>query len=136
MNLHRLRDSLKHHEGKRLKPYKDSVGVLTIGYGRNLDHVGITESEAEALLDNDIRTAYESALRVVPSLPLLTDARQEVVVEMTFNLGATRFGKFNKTLAFIHAREWTEAALEMLDSKWATQVGQRADTLSEKFRKG
>ena len=136
MNLTRLRESLKHHEGKRLKPYKDSVGVLTIGYGRNLDHVGISEAEAEALLDNDIRSAYQSALRVVPTLPLLTDARQEVVVEMTFNLGATRFGKFTKTLALIDARDWTKAALEMLDSRWAEQVGQRASTLSEKFRKG
>lgn len=134
--MQRLRESLKKHEGKRLKVYDDTEGIATIGYGRNLVGVGISDDEAEYLLGNDITRAWQGAMEVVPSFATLTDARQEVLVEMVFNLGAAGVSKFRKTLFFIAEKDWDKAAEEMLDSQWAEQVGNRAVRLSQKFRMG
>lgn len=136
MNIERLRKSLKQHEGRRLSPYKDSVGVLTIGYGRNLEAVGISEDEAELMLDNDMRRAYEAARVLVPVFGLLSEPRQEAIVEMIFNLGAAGFGKFSKMLSALNRHEYDVAADEALLSKWAEQVGSRATKLAEMLRVG
>jgi lysozyme len=136
VNIERLTASIKHHEGKVLKVYKDSVGVPTIGYGRNLKDVGVSEMEAEIMLQADIYRAIEGAVKVVPSFSTLTDARQEVLVEMAFNLGASRLAGFVKTLQLIEEGDWEGAAAEMLDSRWAEQVGHRAVRLSRKFAQG
>ena len=130
----RLKGMLIRHEGLRLKPYRDSVGKLTIGVGRNLDDIGISEDEAFYLLENDIRRAEETAAEcaalygvVFESLP--EDARL-VLVNMAFNLGY-RIGGFKKMFAALKAGDYEEAAREMLDSRWARQVGERARELSE-----
>ncbi len=136
MNTDSLIASLKHHEGKRLRPYKDSVGKTTIGYGHNLEANGIPDWVAEALLQTAIYRCAFDATRVVPSFHRLTDARQEVLVEMVFNLGAAGLAGFVKTLGYIEGCKWKEASAEMLDSKWATQVGSRAKSLSRKFARG
>jgi len=136
VNIERLEQSLVDHEGVRLRPYKCTAGKTTIGVGRNLDDVGITKSEAMMLLRSDILRATEGAMRVVPTFAQLTDARQEVLVEMVFNLGEKGFARFLKTLAYIRGYEWDRAAAEMLDSRWAEQVGQRAINLSVKFGRG
>ncbi|BDU38740.1 glycoside hydrolase family protein [Vibrio nigripulchritudo] len=126
---------LKKHEGLRLKPYRCSAGKLTIGYGRNLADNGITEQEAEALLDNDINTAIEQA-KTLPFFDELNEPRQAVIVDMVFNLGFPRFLMFKKTLMAIEAGQWNVASVEMLNSRWARQVGKRANTLSEMMRTG
>ena len=136
MNTDRLVASLKHHEGRRLRPYKDTVGKITIGYGHNLDANGIPEWVADALLVSALYKHAFDATRVVPSFHRLTDARQEVLVEMVFNLGAAGLAGFKLTLGYIEGCKWKEAAKEMLDSKWATQVGNRATSLSRKFARG
>jgi lysozyme len=136
LNMQRLRESLKEHEGKRLKVYNDSVGIPTIGYGRNLQGVGISDEEADYLLTNDITRAWQGAMDVVPTFAALTDARQEVLVEMCFNLGVAGLSKFRKTLGYIAEKEWDAAAREMLDSKWAEQVKSRAQRLAVKFSQG
>ena len=136
MNTDSLIASLKHHEGMRLRPYKDSVGKLTIGYGHNLDANGIPEWVADALLQTSIyKYAYDTT-RVVPSYHSLTDARQEVLVEMVFNMGPAGLATFKLTLGYIEAQDWKAASKEMLDSEWATQVGNRAKSLSRKFARG
>ena len=129
-----LLSSVKFHEGLELKPYPDSVGVLTIGYGRNLER-GITKEEAEFLLLNDLKISKHEAKRM-GFYEGLTDNRKDVIVEMIFNLGLTRFKNFKKTIGYINQANHSAAADEMLDSKWADQVGQRAITLSNKFRAG
>ncbi len=133
----RLREMLIRHEGLRLKPYRDSVGKLTIGVGRNLDDIGISEDEAFYLLENDIRRAEETAAEcaalhgvVFESLP--EDARL-VLTDMAFNLGYKLSG-FKKMFAALRAGDYEEAAREMLDSRWARQVGNRARELSEIMR--
>ena len=129
-----LLSSVKFHEGLELKPYPDSVGVLTIGYGRNLER-GITKEEAEFLLLNDLKISKHEAKRM-GFYEGLTDNRKDVIVEMIFNLGLTRFKNFKKTIGYINQANHSAAADEMLDSKWADMVGQRAITLSNKFRAG
>lgn len=134
MNLDRLLARVCIHEGLRLKPYTDTVGKLTIGYGRNLDDVGISESEAAAMLDADLLRAEKDAKSLVPSFPLLSSLRQEVLVEMVFNLGRPRLAGFKKFLAAVESQNWNQAHYEMLESKWAVQVGHRAETLARIMR--
>lgn len=137
VNRSRLKQQLREHEGMRRKPYHDSVsGKLTIGVGRNLDDVGITEDEAEVLLDNDIVVAWRGCQRVVPGFDVLDEARQHALMDMAFNLGETRLSGFKKMLAAVEAREWDRAADEMLASTWAKQVGRRAEALATMMRSG
>lgn len=125
----RLVDRIALHEGFRPKVYKDSVGVLTIGYGRNLEHNGITEDEAEYLLRNDVQTAINGARGLFDNFDALDDVRQEVLVEMAFNLGAVRLSQFKKMIAAVERFDFAAAADEMKDSLWHNQVKMRATEL-------
>lgn len=136
MNRAKLKDQLKRHEGLELKPYKDTVGKLTIGIGRNLDDVGITAEEAEFLCDNDISRVENQVIRTIPVYSILCDVRQRVLLDMAFNLGIDGLLKFKRFLAFVQMSKWEAAADEMLDSKWATQVGARARTLAQMMKFG
>lgn len=126
-----VRDDLKRDEGLRLKPYRDTVGKLTIGYGRNLDDVGITEDEAEYMLEGDIEHVLEQLDRTLPWWNDLNESRKRALVNMAFNLGIGGLLKFKKMLAALKAGDYEHAAVEALDSRWAKQVGQRADRIAE-----
>lgn len=130
MDRNRVLDHLKLHEGLRLKPYKDTVGVLTIGYGRNLEK-GISHAEAEYLLENDLDEAIRVAKQLVPSFLNLSSVRQEVLVEMAFNLGGPRLAGFKKMLAAIEAKDFTTASKEGRDSLWYQQVKGRGEKLMD-----
>ena len=120
------------HEGLRRKPYLDTEGKLTVGYGRNLDDVGITRGEAGNLLDHDISKAVRSIMDD-PALYWVSDQPAEVIsviIEMVFNMGLGGFRKFRKIIAALKARDYETAAAEALDSKWYNQVGERAETLA------
>lgn len=135
MDRHLLKSQLERHEGLRLKPYRDTVGKLTIGYGRNLDDVGISPEEAELMLDNDISEA-EKHLKTVDEYNDLDAVRQAVMVNMCFNLGFYGLMGFRKTWLAIARKDYAEAARQMLDSRWARQVGNRAQELSQIMRTG
>ncbi len=126
---------IKKHEGLRLKPYRCSNQKLTIGYGRNLQDNGITLEEAETMLQHDIGTVIKEA-QSLPFFASLNEPRKAVIVDMIFNLGFPRFGMFKKMIAAIEKEHWHIAADEMLNSRWARQVGKRANTLSEMMRLG
>lgn len=130
-----LTERVKRHEGCRLTPYRDSVGVLTIGWGRNLDDVGISQQEADLMLAHDLNRAY-AVIQGWTWTADLSPARQQVLVEMCFNLGARRLQGFGRMLAACKAGQFAEAADEMLNSRWRSQVGQRAITLAEAMRRG
>ncbi len=132
----RLQEMLIRHEGIRLKPYRDTVGKLTVGVGRNLDDVGITREEALMLLNNDIDKVRREVRRTFPWFASLNPVRQNVVLNMVFNLGLPRFRRFTKTIAAVKAKHWDEAARQMLDSRWAEQVGRRARELAEMIKTG
>ena len=124
------------HEGMRLHPYKDSVGKVTIGIGRNLDDNGITEEEAIYLMRNDIESHAKDLAAHFPIVRDLDDVRYYVLVNMAFNLGIVRLAGFKKMWGCITTGDYEGASLEMLDSKWADQVGNRAVELSQMMKTG
>lgn len=141
MNMTRLADTLVRHEGAvrkggRHMPYTDTTGHLTIGFGRNLTDRGLSEDEARVLLFNDIQDVINGLRKAYWWFNELDDVRQEVVVNMAFNLGLKGFGKFRTTIAHISAGEYDQAASGMMHSLWASQVGRRATELANMMRTG
>lgn len=129
MRARTVQELVAQHEGLRLKPYRDTLGVLTIGYGRNLDAVGLRRNEAEMMLGNDLSAARVSAKRY-RWFNDLSDVRQAVVVDMHYQLGRAGFAAFTKTRAAIAASEWHTAADEMVASRWHEQTPTRCDRLA------
>jgi lysozyme len=134
-----LRKELIRDEGLRLIAYKDSVGLWTIGVGHLLGEVKrmaiITREEAFALLEPDMDRAHAIAVGLVPTFGQLSESRQRVLVNMAFNLGNRLMG-FKVFLARIAAEDWPGAGAAMMNSKWATQVGDRAVRLQEMMVSG
>lgn len=138
MNLERLKAQLILHEKFVPYAYQDSEEYWTIGVGRLIDQRkggGITQEEGAYLLENDIKKAVVFA-SIYDWYSMLDEVRQAVVIDMMFNLGPGRFAGFKKMIAAIERKEWKDAAREMLDSKWAVQVGNRALRLAEMMRSG
>jgi len=125
----KLAVQLTKHEGLRLKPYHCPAGKLTIGIGRNLEDKGITEKEALMLLENDIQECIKDLKTIFQAFELLPEPARRVLVDMRFNLGPNRFRHFKKMIRAVNEQNFTQAATEMKDSRWYTQVGQRARTL-------
>lgn len=136
IDLSRLAKQLCIDEGVRLKPYRDTVGKLTIGVGRNLDDRGITEIEAAQMLDTDINLAKVELAFFMPWSSQLNDARREALLNMTFNLGIVKLRLFKNMLAALKAGDWQKAHDEALNSKWAKQVKQRANRIAKTFLTG
>ena len=152
-----LLKKLVEHEGLRLEVYQDSLGIDTIGVGRNLQDRGITKEELDALdfpsidavyehgiteadaaylLENDVQIVEEELLRAHPCVDRLDSVRQLVLIDMAFNLGVPRLCKFKNMWAAIHEDDFTTAAKEMLDSRWAVQVKSRAVKLANAMHNG
>lgn len=129
--MSKMLDILKRHEGLRLMPYKCTAGKLTIGYGRNLEDRGISTEEAEMLLHNDIHNCINQLDVRLPWWKDQPEPVREVLINMCFNLGIGGLLGFRKTLSLLESKEYEKAAKEMLDSRWARQVGRRALELSE-----
>lgn len=131
-------EAVKVHEGLRLKPYRCSANKLTIGYGRNLEDNGLTLEEAEILLQHDLVQAESDAIIYLGlhTWSTLTDVRKAVLINMSFNLGLTTLLKFTRFKSCLQSGDWAGAAVEMLDSRWASQVGSRATELAEHMRSG
>ena len=148
---------LVEHEGLRLQVYEDSLGIATIGIGRNLEDRGITpeelewmdipnmdtiyeygisEADAMYLAQNDVQIVEEELLRSHPCVENLDAVRQLILVDMAFNMGVPRLGKFKKMWAAIHENNFDEAAKEMLDSRWANQVKSRSTKLAHAMHTG
>ena len=136
MNRERLKRALVRHEGLRLKPYTCTANKLTIGVGRNIQDNGITEAEAMVLLENDIDSVARDLTRALPWWQQLDDVRREVLANMVFNMGIGTVLTFKNTLAAIQAGDYKRAASLMLQSKWATQVGNRARELATQMESG
>ena len=124
------------HEGTRLKPYRCTAGKLTIGVGRNLEDRGISLSEARMLLANDLADVRNGLRNALPWVAQLDDVRQRVLIDMAFNLGIQGLLAFKRTLEAVRQGQYQQAAAMMLQSRWATQVGQRAQRLSRMMATG
>lgn len=131
----RLLESIKRHEGLRLRTYTDTVGVPTIGYGQNLLTLTIDEPTAAAWLAREVEKAAKFAA-TTPEWVGLDPVRRDVIVEMIYNLGQTGYAGFVNTRRAIQERRFEDAAQGMLASKWARQVGRRAVRLAEQMKTG
>lgn len=135
---HAVRARLMVVEGVRRSAYQDSRGYWTIGVGRLIDdRVGgaLSDDEIRVLLDNDIRAA-EAALGVYGWYATLDSVRRGCMVDMMFNLGPVRFRGFRKMEAAVARGAWDEAADEILASRYAEQVGDRARENARRMRTG
>ena len=152
-----LIDKLIESEGMVLSVYQDTLGIDTIGIGRNLEdrgiskeeldaldiptigHIyeyGITEADAVYLAKNDVEIVENELLNAHPCVAELDAVRQLVLVDMAFNMGVPRLRKFKKMWAAIHEKDFMTAAKEMLDSRWANQVKSRSHRLANKMHHG
>lgn len=129
-SLERLKGLLILEEGYRQFPYQDTKGILTIGIGRNLIKNGITKEEAIYLLGNDIYLAEVLLIAHVPLYIHLSDVRKAVLIDMVFNLGINKFLDFKNMIAALNQEDYETVAKEMLESEWASQVGERANRLA------
>ena len=131
-----LKDQLIRDEELRLKPYRDSLGKLTIGVGRNLGDVGISVQEAGVFLANDIAAATIALESAFPWTDALDDVRRCALVNMAFNLGIRGLSEFKDFLGKVQTGDFENAAAAMLDSLWAKQVGARAERLAKQIISG
>lgn len=135
--MNKLQHLLIRHEGMRLKPYEDVLnGDITIGVGRNLDALGLSEEEVLYLLDNDINRCDKELIYNFKWYPDLCRARQDAMINLCFNLGISKLLGFKKALGAMGRGDYDKAADEFLDSKWARQVGNRAIEVADMIRKG
>ena len=132
-------DQLKRHEGVRQSAYQDSLGYWTIGVGRLIDGKKggkLSMEEIEYLLRNDIKRTCEEVRKALPWFDTLSTNRQQVLINMGFNLGTKGLLGFKNTLEFVRTGQYDAAAKGMLASKWAKQVGNRSVELAEQMRNG
>lgn len=135
MNMERLKGQLILDEAVRPKMYLDSEGIETIGVGHNLRDRPISDRAIQVILEDDIE-AMLPELERLPIYRKLDDVRQTAIANMAFNLGVPRLLEFRKMWAALDRQDWIEAAKQMLDSKWAKQVGARSARLAKIIERG
>jgi lysozyme len=136
--MSKLIEMIKRHEGVVPYAYQDSRGYWTIGVGRLIDEElggGLSDDEIDYLLTNDINRCIEEA-ETYPWFAGLSEPRQAVVISLLFNLGKPRWDGFKKAQAAIAEGDMAEASRQLLDSKWARQVGKRAHEMAAQLQSG
>jgi GH24 family phage-related lysozyme (muramidase) len=149
MNREKLMAEIKRHEGEVLEVYEDSLGYLTFGVGHLIkdsddEHgqpVGtpVSQERVDDVYDYDFDKHLDETIHLFESkggedFYALPENIQHVLVNMTFNLGGTRFSKFNNMWKGVVSCDWDKVAVEMEDSKWFRQVGRRSVELQEMVR--
>ena len=137
--MEKLIDMLKRHEGVETHAYECSEGKVTVGVGRNIDQkggMGLSEDEIDYLLQNDVERVIKELSSEYPWFNSLDDVRKDAIIDIAFNLGATRLRGFRRALTAMEAGDYTEASTEFLDSRWAKQVGGRALELTDMIASG
>ena len=136
MDITQLRADLIRDEGVRLKPDEDSRGILTLGVGRNIEEVGISQAEADLMLDNDIAKVTATLDKAFPWMQTLSEPRQRALANMCFNLGFSKLLGFRQMLNALKAGDYMEASKQALDSEWSRQVGDRSHRIALQFING
>ena len=134
----KLLDMLKRHEGVRSHVYLCSAGYETIGVGRNISNtgMGLFDDEVDYLLENDIARVIKELSSEYPWFTDLDDVRKDAIIDISFNLGATRLRGFRRALAAMDAADYKTASLEFLDSKWSRDVKGRSTELAYMIETG
>lgn len=135
---------LRRDEGVEYSPYTDTVGIETVGVGHNLRvkpladgwSYPLTDLQVDVLLASDLNEVFKSLDKHMPWWRKLSYPRQRVIANMAFNLGVSGLSGFKNTLRFIQTGEYNKAADGMLLSRWAKQVGKRANRLADMMVEG
>jgi lysozyme len=122
MDLDLLGQELGEDEGERFKMYQCSEGFNTIGIGHNLDSRPISKRASRVIFEDDVQDCFADLDRALPWWRSLSEGRQRALANLCFNMGISRLTGFKNMLAALHKGDYTRAALECLDSKWARQV--------------
>jgi len=143
MNIGNLREQLKIDEGVEYEIYKDHLGYPTFGIGHLIVEsdkeygepigTGVHLDRVNEAFDKDVAIMIDEAKKVFPNIDILPEEAQQVIVNMCFNMGAPRLSKFKRFIAAVNESNWSLAAIEMMDSRWATQVGARAKRLRDRI---
>ena len=145
MNKEVLKEQIKRHEGEVLEVYEDSLGYLTLGVGHLIQKsdpeygqpagTPVSQEVVDMYYEDDFDKHVEETIHVCENNNIVFDALpesiQHVLVNMCFNLGANRLGKFRNMLAAVSTSDWKEMASQMEDSRWFGQVGRRSVELQE-----
>lgn len=131
-----IRYLIKQHEGFRSNLYRCPAGRQTIGYGHNLDARGISERAAEVILDDDLADTRRECELYISRFDELDEVRQAVLLDMAYNMGIHGLMEFRNFLTAVYFKRWKRAGEEMMDSRWATQVGKRAERLRQMMETG
>ena len=144
MDINKLREQLKIDEGVKYEVYDDHLGYKTFGIGhlvKTADEeygapVGtpVSEKRVNSVFDRDVETYIAETEKVFGNLQEMTQEVQQCLVNMCFNMGAPRLSQFKKFIKAIHDEDWATASVEMLDSRWSNQVGDRANRLSDRIK--
>ena len=142
MDMSRLLESVKKHEGYRNTVYLDSLGKRTVGVGHLCveDHWEDNKEYSEDMLMNilkdDLKNAIQGAERLCSDCPDLDDLAKETIIEMVFQLGESGVSKFKNMWKALEQNppQYDVAATEMLDSRWAKQTPRRAKEMSDHMR--
>tara|TARA_R110000765_G_scaffold102196_1_gene190921 strand:+ start:2064 stop:2507 length:444 start_codon:yes stop_codon:yes gene_type:complete len=144
MDINKLREQLKIDEGVKYEVYDDHLGYKTFGIGHLVkttdEEYGlpcgapVSEKRVNSVFDKDVETYIDESKKVFGNLEDMPQEAQQVIVNMCFNMGAPRLSQFKKFIKAIHDEDWKTASVEMLDSRWAKQVGVRANRLSDRIK--
>lgn len=151
MSIAEIVDRLEFHEGCVLMPYICPAGHLTIGIGHNIDanpfngeelrvlgdwQHGITKEAAYYLCRRDANKVIGDVKKHIPFFDALDVERQYALIDLDFNMGWRKLAQFKKMLSAFGAGNYKTAAEELLNSKYAEQVGKRAKRIAHLIETG
>jgi lysozyme len=137
--MSKLTEMLRRHEGVETHAYKCTSGKITVGVGRNIDPdggLGLSDDEIDVLLENDIDRSIKELGAAFNWFSDLNEARRDAMIDLAFNMGLTRLNGFKKALAAMAEANYDTAAAEFMDSKWASQVKDRAIEICAMIKTG
>ena len=144
MNIEQLRDTLKVDEGCVNSIYLDHLNLPTLGIGHLINEwdeeygkpVGtpVSEERVNELFEKDVQVTIEECEQLFGNFQELPEEVQQILANMMFNLGRPRLSKFRKLCKAVAERNWQECAAQMHDSKWRTQVPNRAERLISRMK--
>ena len=129
-----LIDSIKEHEGYVPTVYKDSLGIDTIGYGFAIKDLFLNKDICDTILERKLKDLKDKIDSKFDWYKYMPQEIKDIVVEMCYQLGVYGFSRFKKTIAYSQNKQWKEASVEMLDSRWAEQTPNRAKELSKRVK--
>jgi len=133
VDLKRIKERIRDEEGLRLKPYKDSLGISTIGYGFRLDKLRLSIVSAEIILNDYVKWLQED-LEALEWYRGLSESVKEIIYEMSYQIGISGMLKFKKMIDLINLKDYEGASKEMRNSEWYKQTPNRVKRLVERMK--